>query len=335
LVSDGQRNGIQYWRCQACGGRKTSRLDTPMYRLKTPLQHVVMVMTALSEGVDISAASRIFGYHPTTIQRWLERGGGHGERLHERALFRAVVAGHIQLDELVTRVKRDHERVWLWSAIDAASKLIVAAHLGRRSTADACELIHQVCQRLKPGCFPVYTSDGLNQYHYGLTAHFGYWDKPPRARKYHWFADDRLQYAQLRKRRQGRQVTFLYSIIRLGVRDVIRTTLQKLGFTGTVQTAYIERSNLTLREHVAPLSRRTWSLAHDRHHLWLHIQWGLTYYHFVRPHQSLAVRIRSPGQPRYRTPAMAAGLTRKRWTVAELLMMPVPEYGVLAPFPII
>lgn len=303
-----------------------------MYQLKTPLDEVAQVMTALGEGVDVSAAARIFGYHPTTIQRWLERAGQHGERLQARAMWRAIEAGHVQLDELVTRVKRDHERVWLWSAIDAKSKVILAVHLGRRSTADACELIHQVWQRLKPDCFPIYASDGLNQYHYGLTAHFGYWDKPPRARKYHWFADERLQYAQLRKRRQ---VTFLYSIIRLGVRDVIRTTLQQLGFTGTVQTAYIERSNLTLREHIAPLFRRTWSLAHDQYHLWLHIQWGLAYYHFVRPHQSLEVRIRDPGQRRYRTPAMAAGLTRKGWTVAEVLMMPVPESGVLAPFPVV
>jgi len=32
-------------------------------------------------------------------------------------------------------------------------------------------------------------------------------------------------------------------------------------------TAYVERVNLTLREHIAPLSRRTWSLAQDEHSL--------------------------------------------------------------------
>jgi transposase InsO family protein len=137
------------------------------------------------------------------------------------------------------------------------------------------------------------------------------------------------------KRRQGHKITLLYSIIRLGVRDAIRTTLQKLRLTGTVQTAYLERSNLTLREHVAPLARRTWSLVYDQHHLRLHIQWALTYYHFVRSHQSLEVCIRSPGQPRYRTPAMAVGLTSQRWTVADVLMMPVPGYGARAPFPVV
>jgi hypothetical protein len=173
-------------------------------------------------------------------------------------------------------------------------------------------LIHQVWERLKPACWPVYTSGGLNQYFYALTAHFGEWGKPPRARKYHWVVDARLKYAQLRKRRQGRTVTFLYSIICLGVRETIRAALQSLGFTGRIQTAYVERANLTL-----------------------HIYWELAYYHFIRPHQSLEQRVRSPGQPRYRTPAMAAGLTRRRRTVAELLMTPVPETGELAPFPVI
>jgi len=133
LVSDGQRNGVQYWRCQACGGRKTCLMGTPMYQLKTPLKRVAMVMTALGEGVDVSAATRIFGHHHTTIRRWAERTGRHSERQHERMMFEAVDAGHVQLDELVTRVKRQSERVWVWTAIDARSKVIVALHVGGRA----------------------------------------------------------------------------------------------------------------------------------------------------------------------------------------------------------
>jgi hypothetical protein len=46
-----------------------------------------------------------------------------------------------------------------------------------------------------------------------------------------------------------------------GTRDRFRTGLQALGFSGRVNTAYMERVNLFLRETVAPLSRRTGSLA--------------------------------------------------------------------------
>ena len=201
---------------------------------------------------------------------------------------------HLQLDELVTKVKQDAERIWVWTAVAAQSKLILALHIGRRSSTDAHHLLHQVWLRLAPESLPIFTSDGLNQYFYGITAHFGFWDKLPRARKHHWFPDVRLQYAQLRKRRRGWRVSFLYSIIRLGSRQLIRSGLKALSLTGKVQTAFVERANLTLRELIAPLSRRTWSIAFDRHHLRLHIQWGLACYHFCRPHQSLTTPIRGP-----------------------------------------
>lgn len=57
------------------------------------------------------------------------------------------------------------------------------------------------------------------------------------------------------------------------------------------------------------------------------------YYHFARPHESLAVELTKPKQRngrqiprkyRKRTPAMAAGLTERRWTVKELLLYPFP-----------
>jgi hypothetical protein len=127
-------------------------------------------------------------------------------------------------------------------------------------------------QRRGPASLPIFTSAGLNQYFYGITTHFGFWDKPPRARKHHWFPGVRLPYAQLRKHRRGLKVSFLYSIIRLGSRQLIRSGLKALSLSGLVQTAFVERANLTLREPIAPLSRRTWSIAYDRQHLHLHIQ---------------------------------------------------------------
>ncbi|GAB4482617.1 MAG: hypothetical protein Kow00124_31590 [Anaerolineae bacterium] len=305
-----------------------------MYRLKTPLHKVAMVLTTLSEGVDISSASRIFGHHHSTISLWLERAGLHGARLQERVFFQAITAGHIQLDELVTKVKLKAQKLWVWTAITAKSKLIIAVHIGGRAIEDACLLFHQIQLALAPGCLPVFASDGLNQYFYGLTAHFGFWDKPPRAKKYHWFLDPGLQYAQLYKQRYGHKVRFLYSVIRLGTRKAIRAALEDLELSGLIQTSFVERSYLTFRELVASLSRRTWSLAYDTYHLWLHIQWGLTYYHFCRAHQSLEVRVRGPSKYRYRTPAMAAGLTRRRWSVAQILLLPVPVEGWLQPFPV-
>ena len=70
LVGDGkhgQSERIQTFRCQACRTTFTARRDTPLYRLKTPSQQVGMVLSALAEGLDPSAAERVFGYRQSTI----------------------------------------------------------------------------------------------------------------------------------------------------------------------------------------------------------------------------------------------------------------------------
>jgi hypothetical protein len=88
---------------------------------------------------------------------------------------------------------------------------------------------------------------------------------------------------------------------------------------------------------VAALIRRTWSSMQEAPQLLLHLEWWRAYYHFVRPHESLRVRLAQPRarggkrqRQRYRqqTPAMAAGLTRRRWTVRDLLARPLPPEPV-------
>ena len=78
-----------------------------------------------------------------------------------------------------------------------------------------------------------------------------------------------------------------------------------------------------MRELIAPLSRRTWSLANDEYALGLHVGWGRVYYHFARSHHSLRVKDEL-GRYRQRTLAMAAKLVPKRLSVADLMLMPLP-----------
>src|SRR5437763_885259 len=69
LVGDGthgRNERSQTFRCQACGATFSARRDTPLYRLKTPSHRVGEVLTALAEGLDVSAAARVFGQCPAT-----------------------------------------------------------------------------------------------------------------------------------------------------------------------------------------------------------------------------------------------------------------------------
>jgi transposase InsO family protein len=121
--------------------------------------------------------------------------------------------------------------------------------------------------------------------------------------------------------------------MRLGTEAALKVALLGLGLSGRLNTAFIERANLTVRHGVAALARRTWATAQQAPQLLVHLEWWRAYYHFVRPHNSLRVALMQPRERggkrlaqryRQRTPAMAAGRTNRRWTAREVLSCPLP-----------
>jgi transposase InsO family protein len=148
-----------------------------------------------------------------------------------------------------------------------------------------------------------------------------------------WQVATNLIYGQVKKRYQRRRLVGVTYMMRWGTRTALRSALQGLGLSGRLNTAFVERVNLTVRQSVAALMRRTWSRLQDAPQLLLHLEWWRAYYHFVRQHESLGVKLRQPIEPggnrqpqryRQRTPAMAAGLTSRRWTVRDVLALPLP-----------
>jgi len=326
LVSHGRRGkteSVQYWKCEACQKVTTARRNTAMYRLHTPSTRVQEVTTALGEGVDLAAGARIFGHDPRTLYRWLERSAQHAQRVHNH-FFRNLVCAHVQLDELVGNVRGQVERVFIWVAIEAQTKIVPVIHLGRRTNADAQRVVHELWQRLAEKCLPVFTTDGLRAYYNALTAHFGHWVQETGKRLPRWVVAPELLYGQLHKVKAGYRLKAMYTVVLCGTRARLVEALQAIGLSGTLMTAYIERFNLTLREHVAPLARRTLALAQDEHLLGMHLEWFRAYYHFSLYHEALRLQPASSGRFRSRTPAMAAGLARRRWRVRELLLTPLP-----------
>ena len=337
LVGDGkhgQAERIQTFRCQACHTTFTARRNTPLYRLKTPSHQIAMVLAALAEGLDPSAAERVFGFQQATISTWLSRAGEHAHILHER-FFCHLHLPHLQLDELRTRLRCAKQVLWLWLAIDPCTKILPVLSLGPRTQHMAHTVIHSLRQILAPACLPLFTSDGLNLYFYALTAHFGHW-LPVRRRGLtmrRWQVAAGLIYGQVKKCYRRRKLVRVRHMMRLGTLEDLTIALQGLGFSGRLNTAFIERVNLTVRHGVAALARRTWATAQQSPHLLAHLEWWRAYYHFVRPHQSLRVRLVQPQERggklvaqryRQRTPAMAAGRTHRRWTTREVLSCPLP-----------
>jgi hypothetical protein len=134
--------------------------------------------------------------------------------------------------------------------------------------------------------------------------------------------------------------------MRLGELAQLTQRLKGLGYSGTLNTAFVERLNpslrsgqvLTLRHALAALARRSWATVQLTDELHTHLEWW-------RPHLSLRLRLEVPqlrqgkqtprrAQRVPRTPAtlaphasagVAAGLTDHVWSVEELLALPVGQ----------
>ena len=69
--------------------------------------------------------------------------------------------------------------------------------------------------------------------------------------------------------------------------------LKAAGLSGRINTSVVERANLTIRQSVSKLTRRTWSTAQFSTELSEHLFWWLAYYHFSRNNEIVAA---SPSQ---------------------------------------
>ena len=82
-----------------------------------------------------------------------------------------------------------------------------------------------------------------------------------------------LIYGQVKKSYRRRKLVRVTHVMRLGTETTLEAALLGLGFTGRLHTAIIPRVNLTLRDGVAALARRSWATAKPAPQLLVHLQW--------------------------------------------------------------
>jgi hypothetical protein len=327
----GKYERIQDLMCQACGKKFTVRRDTVLHRLKSHSEKVALALALLAEGMDVSALERVTGIKEGTLRTWLTRAGMHAEKMHT-LFFQELTYGHIQLDELWANLDRKGQEMWLWVATEATSKLIPVIKMGPRTLDMAMGVVHALVCTMRPGCLPIFTTDGLKLYFYALTAHFGHWLQSDDGCKPVWRVAADLVYGQVKKIVRRRRLVKVEHTMLWGEQKDLKAGLQRIGLSGRINTAFVERLNLTIRQGVSLLGRRTWGRAKYSPELNLHLLWWRSYYHFVRYHASLRVEYSKPsqrigkqiqGRYRSRTPAMVAGFATRRWSVFELISYPL------------
>jgi hypothetical protein len=89
---------------------------------------------------------------------------------------------------------------------------------------------------------------------------------------------------------------------------------------GRINTSYVERLNLSIRNSLARFIRRGKNCSKDLEIHSIAIDFFQAWYNFVKPHKSLRIELKE-GDRKWmqRTPAMTEGLIDRIWSLSELL----------------
>jgi IS1 family transposase len=347
------------WRqfyCTSCKGYFLETHGTIFHGKQASVERIVHVLACLAEGLGIRATARVFEVDANTVLQWLVEAAEqlrafsayflcdlHLEQVQLDELYavlRALKASEINDDEAIRRLERSP--YWVWTAMDPTSKLLVVVDVGCRTLAMAQRVVHQVTRVLAPGCVPLFLTDGLKDYGTALLTHFGFWMQPERRQdkgpmpKPRWMPLPELLYAQVVKSYRRRRIVGVKHRVVFGSRLAIEQMLARCGWT--INTAFVERLNLDIRQCVAAIGRRVNTLCQGEAGLRDQLALFQVYHNFVRPHASLRQPLSVPEVTNGRgsaklwrpcTPALAAGLTDHVWSLREGLMFRVPPWPQL------
>jgi IS1 family transposase len=355
ITSNGHPSGGP-WRqlsCSKCHGYFLETHGTPLHGKRVSPDTLVWASGALAEGLGMRAVARVFEVDPNTVLAWLIEAADHATAfsryfLHDVrvtqvqldelfALLSAVKTGEVSAAEAVERLARSPH--WVWAAIDPVTKLLLTVEVGDRTRAMAPRVVHQVVQVMAPGCVPLFLTDGFKEYTTALLTHYGQWVQPARQRaqgpapKPRWMPLPGLLYAQVIKTVRRRRLVRVRHRVVFGTLEAVEHVLAACGWQ--INTAFIERLNLSFRQHVAAVGRRVTTLCKGEQGLHQQLALYHTYYNFCLPHASLRQPWPQPlpthgsgSAKRWQawTPAMAAGLTDHVWTLREVLCFRVPPW---------
>ena len=230
-----------------------------------------------------------------TIARWLERASTAARRFND-LMLRDFDLIELQADELCTFVGNKSTTVWLFATIEVSSRLWAGSVLGRRSDQNARAVINDVICRGRVGGSPLIATDGFEYYLGAIGDLFG----------------SACVFGQVLKTRRNNHVVRVERRLKIGTANRLQAALLDSEDSETLNTSFIERLNLTIRQASAYLHRRSPCHARGADQLRRHVELVRCHYNFGRPHRALRFGRET------RTPAMQAGLVSTRLALSDI-----------------
>jgi IS1 family transposase len=243
-----------------------------------------------------------------TIDTWRNNIGSKSKIFHITICMLAGLAiEFLQMDELWSFFKRKNNQLWIFTAIESKTKFWITFEFGSRTVWTAIRLLKSIKMLLKISDDTVIkiTTDKFAAYKNALGK---------------VFYNITYYYLQIAKRRYRKKLITVKKFFVKGASENFPS--------GTQNTSFIERLNLTLRQNISFLRRKTLGYCKNTANL-KNIMWiNLFNYNYIRPHKSLRSRINNKKSKftefyKHNTPAMVTGLTSAPLTWRDLITAPV------------
>jgi IS1 family transposase len=282
------------FRCQVCRTTFSSTSRTPYFRIQHPRSKFDQVATLSVEGVNKSAISRVQSVAWNTVHRWLEK-AAKSCRQFNRNKTRDMDIREIQADEIRTFTGNKKSASWIYATMDVWSRFWPGTVIGSRNYANTKLAVQSISKLTDPQRIPLITTDGYRFYESAIRKCFG-----------------KCLYGQVIKTRRNDRVTKVDRRMIIGDKREFEKALLNSEDSETLNTSFIERLNLTIRQSTSYLTRRTTCFARFEEFLEKQLDILRCHYNFLRPHRALKFG------PEIRTPAIQAGLATRRFTFRDV-----------------
>jgi transposase-like protein/IS1 family transposase len=260
------------YRCLACGKTFSSNTGTPYHRLQSSRKAFDEVVHLSVEGVSKSAIARLKGLSWNTVARWQERAAAAAERFNELRLSKYVLT-ELQADEIRTFIQRKARQSWIFASLEVCSRLWASTVVGRRSYANTKRLLNDVASRCKFAAPPLITTDGFKYYARVISQIFGYG----------------CVYGVVMKMRRKDRVVKVDRFRVIGSRWQLEEALFRSEDSSKLNTSFIERLNLTIRQGSAYLYRKSACHVRVTENLERHLDLLQCCYNYIRHHRAWGI----------------------------------------------
>jgi len=326
---------IRYLECRKCQSEFSERKGTALFNSKIPESKSASIIEHLDRKNGIVATAELVKVSKDTVSRLNRVTGRVFGKLHD-VMVQDIRPKVLQFDEKWAFIYKKQKNVmitddelavgdhWDCNCIDPQSKLLISLVPGKRTAENISETVMDAAFRLASDCpIPAIFTDGEDAYTDAILSAFG--NRYPAPRNSNkgrpplpiMRAPQELVYAQVVKHRSGNRVAAV-EIRPIFGKGKLDSVVESLGWK-QANTSAIERFNLTDRQRNARKTRKSLNFSKDiRQHDGQSFINALLY-NFHHHHRSL--RIKTEQGILKRTPAQAAGIATKRFSVLELLRL--------------